>query len=339
VKAIRLLPVIQEFEDARLADIEGHVQIALDKAGLGNRLRPGARVALTAGSRGLGDGPAILAAACRYVRRRRAVPVVVAAMGAHGGGTVEGQKRVLHKLGVTPEALQCDIVAAEDAEPAGSTPEGHPVWLNPAARSCDLLFVINRVRPHTWFSGPVQSGPLKMLCVGLGGKSGAHSTHRAATPETFARFAIDACRVIAGQVELAGALAIVENAFGATARLAGIAPERLAAEEPGLLREARERMPRLPVGEVDLLILDEIGKNISGTGFDTNLAGRKTDSPVCVRRILVRGLSSETLGNACGIGLADVTTRGVVEAIDFEATYLNTRMSGLLDRARVPMVL
>jgi hypothetical protein len=177
-----------------------------------------------------------------------------------------------------------------------------------------------------------------MVAVGLGGKSGARNTHRSATETGFAHVARQTWDAVCGRVDVAGALAIVENAVGRVAELHGIPAASVPEREPQVLARATELMPRLPVSELDLLIIDEIGKNVSGTGFDTNLTGRKTDSPCFVRRILVRGLTAETLGNACGIGLADVITRRAADAIDPAATALNTRVSGLLDRARIPMI-
>lgn len=339
-----MFSVRQRLPRPRVGDLREAVETALDAAQIPARVRPGARVAITAGSRGISDLPPILAAAAGRLRDLGAEPFIVAAMGSHGGGTVAGQGAVLAELGVTPEAVGAPVVVTEEAVVLGTTPSGQPVYCDREAAAADGILVVNRVKPHTAFRGAHESGLLKMLAVGLGKRYGAEAVHRRG-PAGMEAGIVEAARIILGTGKVVGGLGIVENAYEETAILEGFAPEEIEAGEARLLKAARDLLPGLPAGEIDLLIVEEMGKNYSGTGMDTNVIGRwriqgvpEPEHPRVTRLVVLR-LSEQSRGNATGIGLADFTTRRLVEATDWPATYLNCLTSTFVNRAMCPIAL
>lgn len=332
--------VRQIFPRPLVEDIPRAVEGELCK--LRERVVPGARIAVTAGSRGIRNIAVILREVCRVLRGWGASPFLVAAMGSHGGGTESGQREVLASLGITEESVGAEIVATTDVVELGVTASGLPVYCDRVAWESDGILVVNRVKPHTSFRGPVESGLLKMLCVGLGKARGASLFHEAG-PAGMAQRVLEMGRVFLASGKVVGGLAIVENAYDETARLVALAPEEIESREPSLLQEARDLMPRIPVGEADLLVVKWMGKNYSGTGMDTNVIGRfqleglpEPERPR-FRRIAVLDISPESEGNATGIGLADFTTRRLVEKIDRASTYLNCLTTGFVHRAKIPM--
>jgi uncharacterized protein (DUF362 family) len=341
---IRMARVRQSFPRPRVDDIAQEVERQLEAAGAGPRLVPGARVAVTAGSRGISGLAEVLQAVARYVRSYGAEPFLVAAMGSHGGGTVAGQREILRHLGVTEESVGAPLLVTEQAVELGTTPDGHRVWCDVEAARANAILVINRVKPHTSFRAPVQSGLLKMLAVGMGKVPGATQVHALGAQEIGPAI-LSMARLMLARLPVIGGLAIVENGYEETAILAGIPPEAFEQRETELLREAEAMLPRLPVQQLDLLVVDEIGKNLSGTGMDTNVIGRwkvpglpEPDSPL-IRRIVALRLSPASGGNANGIGLADFTTQQLVGSVDWQATYLNVMTSTFLDRAKQPITL
>ena len=308
-------------------------------------LRPGARVAITAGSRGIAQIGAILRGVCEAVRDAGATPFLVPAMGSHGGGTAEGQRLMLEHLGVTAETAGAPIESAMDVIEVGTTGEhGIAVACDARAARADAIIVAARVKPHTDFSGTIESGLLKMTTIGLGKAIGAARYHAA-----FARWGYEPIiREVAGfmmeRLPIVAGLAIVEDNRGSTHALEAFAPDALVAGEERLLRTARELMARVPFDALDLLIVDRMGKNFSGTGMDTNVTGRAVDGrtqkvpkPV-IKELYVRELSAESDGNATGIGLADFCTRRLADAIDWHATYLNSLTAAHPAGARLPVV-
>ena len=341
----RMVRVHQQFPRPRVDDVAGAVRTALRRLDLASRVRPGARVAITAGSRGIRDLAAILRGIVDDVRRLGGEPVLVAAMGSHGGGTEDGQRRLLAHLGITPEAMGAPVSSSMEAVEVGRTPGGHVTYCDRVAASCDGILVVNRIKPHTGFSSPFGSGLMKMLGVGLGKAAGASQIHREGPGEPMARAIREIAEVVISTRRVWGGLAIVENAYDETARVVGVPASRIPEEEITLFREARALMPHLPVEAMDLLIVEEIGKNYSGTGMDVNVIGRwriagvpEPDSPHAERIVALR-LSDASEGNAQGIGLADFTTRALIDRIDFTATYLNCIVSTYVQRAMLPIVM
>lgn len=341
----RMVRVRQRFPRPQVADVAAAVRTALDGVGLARQLRPGARVAITAGSRGIRDIVPVLRAIVEEVRSAGGDPLLVGAMGSHGGGTDEGQRRLLAHLGITPESVGAPLVTSMDAVELARTESGLVAYCDRVAASCDGILVVNRIKPHTGFSRPFGSGLLKMLAVGLGKAPGAAQIHRQGPGEPMARAIREIAARILATGRVLGGVAIIENAYDETARIVGVPAARMLEEEPELFREARSLMPRLPVDAMDLLIVEEMGKNYSGTGMDVNVIGRwriagvpEPETPRAERIVVLR-LSEASEGNAQGIGLADFTTRALVERIDFDATYLNCLVSTYVQRAMLPLVL
>jgi hypothetical protein len=339
--SMRLLT--QRFPRPRVDDPGRAAGDALAGLGLGPRVR-GRRIAVTAGSRGIRDIVPVLRAVVTHLRALGAEPVVVAAMGSHGGGTAEGQGRVLAHLGLIPQAVGAPVSTAMETEIVGHTPDGLAAYCDRVAAACDGILVVNRIKAHTAFDEPFGSGLLKMLGVGLGKLEGATQIHRqgptglARAIQAIAQVHVDRGAVVAG-------LALVENGYDETAIVEAVPPDRLVERELALFGEAQAMAPRLPVDELDVLVVDEIGKIYAGTGMDTNVIGRRRipglPEPAAPRiaRVVALRLSPHSDGNAQGIGLADVTTQRLVDAIDRRATYTNTITTTFLQRAFIPVTL
>jgi hypothetical protein len=341
---LRMARAHQRFRRPRVADVPAAVRAELRRLDLAARIRPGARIAVTAGSRGIHDIAPILRAAVDEVRAAGGDPLLVAAMGSHGGGTDEGQRRLLEHLGIAPESVGAPLATSMETVELGRTANGFVAYCDRNAAACEAILVVNRIKPHTGFSHPFGSGLMKMLGVGLGKAPGAAQIHQQG-PGQMASAIREIAEWVIGTGRLLGGLAIVENAYDETARLVAVPPEKIPDVEVGLFPEARALMPHLPVDSMDLLIVDEVGKNYSGTGMDVNVIGRWRIAGLAepnvphAERIVALRLSAASEGNAQGIGLADFTTRALVDRIDFAATYLNCIVSTYVQRAMLPMVL
>jgi len=279
------------------------------------------------------------------VRRRQGVPFIVPAMGSHGGGTASGQCEILAGYGVTEAYLGCEIRASMETVIVDTTPQGIPVHFDRHALGADHVIVSGRVKPHTGFVGEIESGLHKMMLIGLGKHNGAKIYHRAIQEYSFLEIIRAVAEVVLRKCKVIAGVAIVENAYDETAVIEAVAPRDFFEREKALLEQAKKWMPRLPFSACDLLIIDEIGKNISGTGMDTNVIGRKyndhaaTDrDDVRCKRIFVRSLTSATHGNATGIGIAEFTNRRTAEAVDPEKTRINCMTGGHPTAAMMPVV-
>ena len=326
----RMLRIRQHFDSPRLDDIPPTVEAQLAKLRLGEQIRPGDTVAITAGSRGIANISTITKAIVSHVRRLGGVPFIVPAMGSHGGGTAEGQQEILAGYGITPEAMGCEVRSSMDTVIVDHTPQGIPVHFDRHAASAQHVIVAGRVKPHTGFVGDVESGLHKMMLIGLGKHHGAKIYHRAIANYSFmeiitavAQSVIRKCHVVAG-------VAIVENSHDETALIEAVAPTSFLERERELLKLAIDWLPRLPFPECDLLIVDWIGKNMSGTGMDTNVVGRKFNDHAATerdrarcKRIFVRGLTEETHGNATGIGMSEFTNQRTIDSVDRRITAIN----------------
>jgi hypothetical protein len=342
----RMIRVRQHFDRPRVDDIEAEVRTQLAALKLDSRIRPGQTVAITAGSRGIANIHLIIKAAVAHCRSLGLDPFIVPAMGSHGGATAEGQREVIEGYGITEEFVDAPIRSSMDTVIVDTTPQGIPVHFDKHASQADHVLVAGRVKPHTGFVGEIESGLHKMMLIGLGKERGAAIYHKAIKDFTFleiiravADVVIRRCRVLCG-------LAIVENAYDETAKIEAVLPENFYEREKELLLLARAWLPRLPFPEADLVIVDRIGKDISGTGMDTNVLGRKYNDHAAtelddarVRRIFVRSLTEKTHGNATGIGMAEFTTQAVVDAIDREITNVNCITAGHPTAAMLPVVL
>jgi Lactate racemase N-terminal domain len=340
----RMVRVRQTFDAERLSDVTGEVERQLARLELSSKVRPGQTVAITVGSRGIANIARITRAICDYVRGLQATPIIIPAMGSHGGGTAEGQRQIIESYGVTEQFTGAEIRSSMATVIVDRTPQGIPVHFDRNAYHCDHVIVAGRVKPHTGFVGDIESGLHKMMLIGLGKHEGAKIYHRAILDYSFQEIIAAVAHVVLKKCKVLCGVAIVENAYDETALIEAVQPEKFRERETALLTLAKKSMPRLPFGEIGLLIIDWIGKDISGSGLDTNVVGRKFVShpelgrdEVRCRRIFVRGLTEATHGNACGIGLAEFTNRRTIERIDVYATRTNALTGGHPVAAAVPV--
>ncbi len=342
----RLLRVRQEFPRPAALDVEAAVAAEFGK--LRSRIKPGARIAVGVGSRGITGLKRIVGAVLARLKAAGAEPFIFPAMGSHGGATPEGQRELLASYDVTEESMGVPIRASLEVRQVGTTGDGKPVFCSIEALSADGIVLVNRVKPHTDFSGNLGSGLLKMAVVGLGKRAGAAAMHLAASELGHEHAIRTMAGVLLQETPLLGGFAILENQFHETARIVALPREEMAAGEDALLVEARALMPLLPFDSIDLLIVDRIGKNISGTGMDPNVIARSIDGYTSslqragrpapfIRRIFVRDLTPETHGNALGIGLADLTTTRLVRATDARITGINALTALTPQSAKLPI--
>ena len=334
----------QTFDATRVVDVPGEVRSQLARLELGQKVRPGQSVAITAGSRGIANIAAIIAATVDHLKRLDANPFVVPAMGSHGGGTAEGQRQLIESYGITEEAVGCPIRSSMETVVVGRAAEGFPIHFDRLAFEADHVVVCNRVKPHTGFAGPIESGLMKMLLIGLGNCDGAKIYHRAIQDFSFERIirsvadeVLRRCRILAG-------VAVVDNAYDQTALVEAVPPAQFEAREKELLALAKRWLPRLPFPQVDVLLIGRIGKDISGTGLGPNVVGRKfndhkalDDEWPKVKRIAVRRLTAATHGNAIGLGMAEFCRSELLLETDFAATRLNGLVAGHVSAAMTPL--
>ena len=331
----------QHFDRTRIADIRKSVLAQLQQFSW-DQIQPGNSVALAAGSRGIANIAEIIKAAVEFFKSLDARPFVFPAMGSHGGATAEGQVAVLAQLGITDSYVQAPILSAMDVQQIGETEDGVPVFVDRHALDADHIVVVNRIKSHTKFKASIESGPMKMMAIGMGKDKGAAYYHKA-VEHTFPKIIRDAARIVLQQTPVVCALAIVENGYGETARITALKPDNIESSEEKLLSLSKKMTAHLPFNDIDLLIVDEMGKDISGVGIDPNITGRNRDlvgvfdHPVRIKRLFVRDLTDQSKGNAIGIGLADLTTKRLVDKIDYAATYKNCITGISLEKGAVPM--
>jgi Lactate racemase N-terminal domain len=340
----RMFRVRQTFAGPRLDDIPAAVRTALAKLDLGQRIKPGQSVALTAGSRGIANISIILKSAVRFLRDLGAQPFLVPAMGSHGGSTAEGQRQVLESYGITDAFVGAPIRSSMEVVEIGRTPEGWPVYLDKIAAAADHIGVVARIKPHTSYNGPIESGWMKMMMIGLGKQAGAAWYHRVLLDHPYDAVVRSVGRIVRQKAPIAFSLAAVENGYDQTALIDAARPGDFEPAEEKLLVKAREWLARLPFHQADLLVIDEIGKEISGSGMDTNVVGRKralrsdtlANQPD-MRYIFIRGLSAHTHGNAAGLGYTDFTTTRLVRGMNYPATVINCVTAGYPQGANLPV--
>lgn len=339
----KLTKVSQKFDSTCIDDVEGAIREEMKRPGTGDRVKPGDRVAIGVGSRGICAIHRMVRALVDEVRKRGGEPFIVSAMGSHGGGTAEGQREVLAGYGITEEEVNAPVLVSMEVVKLGETAEGHPVYTDKTAWEADLTILINRVKPHTDFEGDIQSGLCKMSVIGLGNHIGCASVHKT----DYACFSQEIgamAEVVLHRSNMAFGIAVVENAQEKPCHIEAVPKECFIQKDCKLLALAKERMPRLPFRQIDILVVEEIGKNISGNGADPNIVGRhgpmrhSKDIPQ-IDWMVILALSQETHGNAIGIGMADFTTKAAVEAMDFQTTYINCLASHDNESGRLPFVM
>ncbi len=337
----RMVEVQQKIRSLKLDDYISAIREELRKKRLDEKVNAGSRIAVTAGSRGIAHYAEILSTVIEEVKKAGGEPFIVPAMGSHGGATPEGQLEVLRSLGITAETVGAPIRSSMEVDEIGRMENGAPVYIDRIASKADGIIVIGRVKPHTDFKGRIESGLMKMMAVGLGKQKGAEMIHWYLS-EGYHKLIPAAARLIMEKTPVLLGLAILENASHETAIVKALEPDEIEEEEAKLLEKSKELLARIPFRELDVLIVEEIGKNISGVGMDTNVTGRfwlpgETDPRAPkIKKIVVLDLSEATHGNAIGIGLADITTKKVVSKIDYDATYVNCLTQGSTETAKMP---
>ncbi len=322
-------------------DIPSAIFAALSEEKIAGRLRAGMSLAITAGSRGIANVDIITKAIVDFAKSKNADPFIVPAMGSHGGATAEGQTELLAGYGITEESMGCPIRSCMETVLLGHSELGKPVYMDRLAYESDGIIVSCRLKPHNAFRGPYESGPCKMMVVGLGKREGAESVHSDGMGKMAQNLPANA-KVILDKAPILFALPCIENAFDETCRIEAIPAEEILAREPELLKYAFAQMPRLIIGEADVLVIDEIGKNFSGTGVDPNITGtfstEYASGGLAVQRTCMLDLSECSQGNALGVGLASVITKRLFDKVDTEKMYPNCLTSTVLKSAMIPMV-
>ena len=341
----RLMLVKQEIPAPEINNIEHEAWKALYQLNINPTKIRGLKIGITVGSRGIFSLVEILKVVINFVNKAGGKPIVIPAMGSHGGGTKEGQEEILKSMGICEESVGAPIYYGADAILLGSTETEIPVYSNPIASKMDGLIIINRIKPHTDFSGNIESGICKMLTIGLGNPTGAQSAHTYALEKGFVNVISEVSMFLLQKLPVLFALAIMENWQGRTAAIRGILPANILTKEAQLLKKVKSSTIKIPFKKFDILVVKEIGKNISGTGMDTKAIGRirsigqKEPKYPQIGRVVALNLTNESHGNATGIGLADFTTRSVLKKIDFQSTSLNSISSMAPEQGRLPCVL
>ncbi|MBP1989134.1 lactate racemase domain-containing protein [Paenibacillus eucommiae] len=329
LEPIPIPPVVrirQKFDSSHIKDIPAKMKQELTTPGTLDRIREGQRVAVAVGSRGINNLAIMTRALLDEIKAVGAHPFIVPCMGSHGGATAEGQLEILKQLGITEAAMDTPILASMEVVELDRLDNGVAVYVDKYALEADAIVVINRIKPHTAFRGPYESGLLKMIAIGLGKQKGAEAIHQLGFKHMADNMPA-AARCMIRKLPILFGVAIVENAYDQTYRIEAIPTEQIEQREIGLLVEAKERLPKFLMPEFDVLVIDYIGKNISGDGMDPNVTGR-FPTPYAyggpeVTKIVALDLTKESKGNAAGIGLSDFTTRLLVEKMNADATYAN----------------
>ena len=336
----RMVPVRQHFDGTHLEDVPAAVRAELMRPAVVEKIKPGMSIAITAGSRGIANLAVIIREVVSFLKEQGAKPFVIPAMGSHGGSSAEGQLAVIHGYGVTEEFVGCPVIATMEVTKIGELDDGRPILINRLAAEADGIVSLNRIKAHTAFRGRYESGTMKMLTIGLGCQQGAEVCHRQGilhlgpNVEKFAFGILKNANVLLG-------VGIIENAYDQTAMIRVMTGEEMPEVEPGLLDIAKSRMAKILLPSVDVMIVDKIGKDISGEGMDPNIAGRwivptvKGGIDAC--RIGILDLTDETIGNFVGLGMADTCSKRVVDKLSRENTYPNSLTSTVTSLCKIPM--
>ena len=354
VKIPKMVKVRQHFDPSYIApeDIPGVVREELERDCICSQIKPGMSIAITCGSRGVANIAIVIKAVAEYVKEKGGSPFVFPAMGSHGGATAAGQLEIVNGYGVTEEAMGCPIKASMETKQIGVTDTGRPVFIDKYAAESDGIILIGRIKAHTQFIGPYESGLMKMSVIGMGKQHGAEGVHEQGfvhMAENIQRYG----KVILSQAPVICGIGLIENAYDQTYKIKALTPAEIIKEEPGLLLEAKKVMGHILIDDADVLIVDEIGKNISGDGMDPNVSGtlpRETGVPrgqdgsaprignFHAKRVIVLDLTEETHGNANGLGLADITTKRCADKIINEMAYPNAITSTIIEMVKTPFV-
>ena len=344
MKYPKIAEISQRLNTDRVGSIEPVIAGEMKRVDLAGRIKPGSRVAITAGSRGITDMTEVLKAIIAEVKKVGGSPVIIPSMGSHGGATAEGQAEMLEGLGVSEKTLGIPVVSSMEVVDLGETEEGIPVVLSRDAMECDNIIIVNRIKPHTEFHGKIESGLTKMMVIGLGKHRGAVLAHSWAVRFGYERTLISVGNHLIKNAPITLGIGIVENGSGKAARIEAVTPEHFVEEEVKLLAFARQTCPHLPFDRLDILVVDEGGKEISGTCMDTKVIGRimniyepPLEHPY-ITRIVLRDLTETSHGNGLGIGLADFVTQRLVDKLNRDITDLNCVTAVAPEKARLPII-
>jgi hypothetical protein len=344
IKLPRMFEVEQDFERPRILprDFTSVIESQIVSKSLGAEIKPGMRVAITAGSRGIANVASLTKTIVEYVKKSGAHPFIVPAMGSHGGATAEGQAEILEGYGITEKKMGCAILSSMEVVPIGKSEKGTDVFIDKNAAQADGIIISCRIKPHTCFRGPYESGIMKMMAIGLGKQAGAEACHSAGFKH-MAEYVPLFGRTVLKKTRILFAVAVLENAFEETAEIAVLRKDEIEALEPVYLNKARSLLPSLPFDECDVLVCDTIGKNFSGSGMDPNITGTfptpYASGGLRVQRVAVLDISDESHGNGMGAGSAHASTRRLLNKFDFEKTYPNAITSKVVINARIPCIL
>jgi hypothetical protein len=338
----KMAKVKVKFDDRKIDDLASALKEKLQQEHIQTTIQPGMEIAIAVGSRGLDRLVELTAVTVQFLKEMGAKPFIVPSMGSHGGATAEGQREVLAHLGVTEESAGCEIRSSMEVVKIGELPNGLPVYVDKYASEADGIVVINRVKPHTAFRGPVESGIMKMISIGLGKQKGAEACHQLGFKYMAENVPAMAKMIMEKKPVLFG-VATVENAFDKVAIVDVMTPAQIIEKEADLQAKAKELLPKLFFEQLEVLVIDQIGKNISGDGMDPNITGRYP-TPYAhggpdVNKMVVLGLTHETEGNANGVGTADFTTKRLVDKMDLEATYANGLTSTVVAPTKIATTL
>lgn len=342
VEIPKFYQVRQCFPKDGIQDVPACLREKLARVEIGRKIQPGMRVVLTAGSRQIAHMPEILRELAAYVRGQGGQPYIIPAMGSHGGATAEGQRRILESYGITEEFCGCPIYSTMETVQVGTTADGAPVRMDRFAHEADAIIVVGRIKGHTAFRGPYESGLVKMIAIGLGKREGADLLHQGGFRE-FGKRLPEYARVIWEHCNILFGVGLIENEFDETCRMEVIPGEEIFTQEPPLLQYAKSRMPRLLFPETDILMVHEIGKNISGNGMDPNVTGTfgtpYATGGIKKQTTVVLDISEASHGSFVGLGTADITTKRAFEKLDTDATYFNMMTTKVLGVGKIPMVM
>jgi len=340
----KMMRIRQKMDAAKVADVVAKTREELARINISSFIKPGQTVALTSGSRGVANVGKITKTVVDELKGIGAKPFIVPTMGSHGGATAEGQKAVLTYYGITEEAMGCPLKASMEVVHLGETAEGIPLYLDKFASEADHIGVIARIKPHTDFSGEIESGWYKMMAIGLGKHKGAQYYHQAAVQHGFSDLFVAVGRELLKRTKISFGVGMVENGYDQTAIIEAVRAADMEVSERRLQKKSKELLAHLPFDRLDVLIVDEMGKDVTGAGMDPNVIGRimnvvtpEPDSPK-ITRIVARDLTEATEGNAVGIGLADFISKRLFDKIDYEKTKINCLCGISPEKGRVPIV-
>ncbi len=341
IKIPRMVKIRQKYESDKIENIKEKLLDEMEKLSNKADLK-GKRLAITAGSRGIPDLDLMIKTICDKLKEWGAEPFIIPAMGSHGGGTVEGQLEIINGYGITEEAMGVPILASMETVLVGEMPDGTPIYCDKYAYEADGIILLNKIKAHTDFKGEHESGLLKMMAIGIAKHKGASWFHMQGF-DTFAERIPIVAKEFLARMNVVFGVGVVQNAYDEISEIEVMEKDKIVERDHELLKISKERLAKLKFDNIDVLIVDKIGKNISGEGHDPNVTGRSFmpgfEDDFRTQKLFIRGLTEETHHNACGLGGADITTRRCLNSVDWESTWINLGTNTMIDGGKIPMYL